>query len=123
MGTATLIGAICCLLLALQWGGTTYPWNSPKVIGLLVGFGLLVMAFVILQYFLGEGASIPLSLMRQRSVLVGSIFLFFIQTSSYIVSPQTNSSSLDIRPQILLILAIRKITSFLSTSKQCKEFR
>lgn len=85
LGTTLLISAVCCLLLALQWGGTTYPWNSSKVIGLIVGFGVLTISFVALQYVLGKKASMPIWLMRQRSVLVGSIFLFFIQTSSYIV--------------------------------------
>jgi MFS family permease len=32
-GAMFLIGAIVCLLLALQWGGTTYPWKHSKVWG------------------------------------------------------------------------------------------
>jgi hypothetical protein len=31
-GTAAFIPAIICLLLALQWGGTKYPWGSGRII-------------------------------------------------------------------------------------------
>ncbi|KAL9090876.1 MAG: hypothetical protein Q9165_005084 [Trypethelium subeluteriae] len=33
VGAFLLICAIVCLLLALQWGGTTYPWHDSKVWG------------------------------------------------------------------------------------------
>lgn len=38
-----------CLVLALQWGGTVYPWSNSRVWGLLLGFGLLTILFVGLQ--------------------------------------------------------------------------
>jgi hypothetical protein len=33
-----------CLLLPLQWGGTTYPWSDPKVYALFPVFGVLLVA-------------------------------------------------------------------------------
>ncbi|KAL9063117.1 MAG: hypothetical protein Q9157_008409 [Trypethelium eluteriae] len=33
VGAFLLICAIVCLLLALQWGGTTYPWHDSKIWG------------------------------------------------------------------------------------------
>lgn len=42
VGALFLIGAIVCLLLALQWGGVKYPWHDSKVWGNLLGFGLYV---------------------------------------------------------------------------------
>lgn len=86
LGAALIIGAVCCLLLALQWAGTTYPWRSSQVIGLLVGFFLLTIAFAGLQWKLGERGTIPPRIMCQRTVLFGCLFLFFMQTSAYIVS-------------------------------------
>lgn len=50
-----LIGAILltcgttCLLLALQWGGTTYSWKNSKVWGCLIGFVVISSIFIALQ--------------------------------------------------------------------------
>ncbi|KAI9879023.1 MAG: hypothetical protein M1830_009822 [Pleopsidium flavum] len=82
-GAILIISSICCLLLALQWGGTTYPWRSSTVVGLFVGFGLLFVAFGLLQWRLSERATIPLRLLRQRTVLMGSLYLFFLQMTNF----------------------------------------
>ena len=93
IGTVILVGAISCLLLALQWGGQSLPWNSGKVIGLLVGFGVLVLLFGIVEFILGEKATIPLRILRQRSIWTGAGFLFFNQMSNYTVSLRGASPS------------------------------
>src|SRR5215469_7041825 len=41
VGAALASAATICLLLGLTWGGQTYPWASPQVIGTLVGAGVL----------------------------------------------------------------------------------
>ena len=53
-GAFLLIAAFVCLLLALQWGGTTYPWSNSRVWGCLLGFGILIFAFVGLQVHLED---------------------------------------------------------------------
>ncbi len=40
IGTALFMPAVICLLLALQWGGTTYAWDSGRIIALFVLFGV-----------------------------------------------------------------------------------
>ncbi|KAH6663434.1 major facilitator superfamily domain-containing protein [Halenospora varia] len=77
IGTVTFIGSICCLLLGLQWGGQTYPWKSSKIIGLFIGFGLLFGLFTFVQWKRGEYATIPLRIIRQRSVAMVVCLLFF----------------------------------------------
>ena len=52
-GAFLLICGIVCLLLALQWGGTTYPWHDSKVWGCILGFGLIIGCFIALQFKLG----------------------------------------------------------------------
>lgn len=84
-GALILISAICCLLLALQWGGSTLPWKSSKVIGLLIGFGLLISLFALIEWRLEEKATIPLRFLKQRSLLMGASFGFLIYASNYIV--------------------------------------
>ena len=84
-GTAILVAAVCCMLLALQWGGTKLPWRSSKIIGLLVGFGLLVALFGYSQYRLGDRATIPRKILLQRSILMSCGYIFFINMSNYTV--------------------------------------
>ncbi|KAI6088752.1 MFS general substrate transporter [Hypoxylon rubiginosum] len=43
-GTVSILAVTLLLLLGLDFGGETFPWNSPKVICLLV-FGTLVIGF------------------------------------------------------------------------------
>ncbi|KAJ7064712.1 major facilitator superfamily domain-containing protein [Mycena amicta] len=75
-GTLTFIPAIVCLLLAMQWGGTKYPWNSGRIIALFVVFGVLLIAFSIIQARVGDAGTVPPRILKQRSVWAGSIFAF-----------------------------------------------
>ncbi len=54
LGAFFLICAIVCLLLALQWGGSVYPWSDSRVFGCLIGFGLFLAVFLCLQFKLGD---------------------------------------------------------------------
>lgn len=78
VGTVAFIGAITCLLLALQWGGQSLPWSSSKIIGLFVGFGCLGIIFIVMQWKRGEYATIPLRVIRQRTVAMIICLLFFV---------------------------------------------
>ncbi|KAA8572234.1 hypothetical protein EYC84_002860 [Monilinia fructicola] len=86
IGTVTFLGAICCLTLALQWGGQIKPWHSSQIVGLLLGFCLLAIAFCYVQTRRGENALIPPRVLRQRSIFVGSLYLFFVGMLVYIYS-------------------------------------
>jgi EmrB/QacA subfamily drug resistance transporter len=41
LGAVLLAGAVICLVLLASWGGTTYPWGSPAIIGLGVATAVL----------------------------------------------------------------------------------
>ncbi len=83
-GTALVMGASLCLLLALQYGGVTHSWKSSLVIGLLVGFGLMVIALIIVEIWQGERAMLTPRLMRQRTVWVNSLWGFFFAGAYFI---------------------------------------
>lgn len=73
-GTVIFLPMIICLLLALQWGGSTYPWSSGRVIALFVVFGVLLAIFVSIQFYVGEQATIPPRIIKQRSVAASAWF-------------------------------------------------
>jgi hypothetical protein len=75
-GTGVFIPAIVCLLLALQWGGTKYPWGSWRIILLFVCFGILVTAFVAVQVWKQDSATIPPNIVKKRSVWAAATFSF-----------------------------------------------
>ncbi|QKX61430.1 uncharacterized protein TRUGW13939_08578 [Talaromyces rugulosus] len=84
LGTALIIGASLALLLALQYGGVTHPWNSSVVIGLFVGFGVMVIALIIIEIWQGERAMLTPRLMRQRTVWVNSVWGFFFAGAYFV---------------------------------------
>lgn len=67
-GLLVLLPTIICLLLALQWGGSKYPWNDGRIIALLVLFGLLAIGFLVVQWRMGDNATVPARILRQRTV-------------------------------------------------------
>lgn len=74
LGTAILAPAMLCLLLALQWGGTLYRWDDTRVIALFVLSGVLLSGFLLTEWRLGEKASLPFRILRNRSLLAGAFF-------------------------------------------------
>ncbi len=42
VGATLLAGFATCVVLATSWGGTTYPWGSPEIIGLFVASVVLL---------------------------------------------------------------------------------
>ena len=75
-GTAVFMPAIICLLLALQWGGTQYPWNSWRIIFLLVLFGVLIIIFLFIQHKQQDLGTVPPRIIAKRSVWASSLYSF-----------------------------------------------
>ncbi|CRG86134.1 Putative HC-toxin efflux carrier TOXA [Talaromyces islandicus] len=73
-GTLAFLPGIVCLILALQWGGTTYAWSNGRIIALFVLFGVLMIAFVFVQRWKQETASVPPRLAKMRSIGAGFWF-------------------------------------------------
>lgn len=49
LGAVTLVGAVVCLIFALELGGKMYDWNSAQIVGLFVGFALFAVMFLIAE--------------------------------------------------------------------------
>ncbi|KAF1364938.1 MFS transporter [Lizonia empirigonia] len=82
-GAVFLICAIVSLLLALQWGGFTYAWSDSKVWGTLLGFGLLILVFVAIQFYQKDRATIPLRVFKQRTIWVSCVFSALLSMALY----------------------------------------
>ena len=85
LGPVFFIPAVVCLLLGLQWGGAQYPWKSPTIIGLFVGFGVIMSIWLYSQYRLGERATIPFRILTQQTVLFTSLYSFFLYSALVIL--------------------------------------
>lgn len=84
LGCVFIISAVVCILLAFQWGGQSLPWNSATVVGLLVGFVLILGLFALSQWKQGSDATLPAWLFKQRSLLAGGLFSFFFSMPTYV---------------------------------------
>jgi hypothetical protein len=71
VGFALFAPPCIMFLIAISWGGTTYPWNSATVIGLLCGSAGLIALFAAWSIYRGDDALMPPSVLRQRSLIFG----------------------------------------------------
>ncbi|KAF2273807.1 major facilitator superfamily transporter [Westerdykella ornata] len=84
-GSIAFLASIICLLLALQLGGTIYAFSNGRIVALFVLFGVLLLAFVALQFWGGKNATIPLSVLKQRSILFGMFYMFCVGAHFFIL--------------------------------------
>jgi hypothetical protein len=85
-GTFTIMAGVICFILALQWGGQKKPWSSSDVIGTLVGFGLITILFLVIEYYQGERANIVGRLLKDRTSWTGMAFIFFLAGGFFLLT-------------------------------------
>lgn len=73
-------------LIALEWGGSTYPWNSATIIGLFCGSAGSLALFLVWEYKKGDSAMIPFEMMQQPAIYSACLNLFFLYANSLITS-------------------------------------
>ncbi|PWY93640.1 putative efflux pump antibiotic resistance protein [Aspergillus sclerotioniger CBS 115572] len=84
LGTMVFMPAVVCVLLALQWGGITYEWNSGTIIALFVLFGVLLLAFLAIQWRAQDNATVPPRLFRLRTIWSCAIYEFTLGAGFFI---------------------------------------
>ena len=84
VGVALAMSGTTCFILALQYGGVAHDWSSSVVIGLIVGFGLLIIALIAWEIWLGDYAMMLPRLYKSRSLSATAPYQFFFM-GSYIV--------------------------------------
>ncbi|OQE35444.1 hypothetical protein PENCOP_c013G00888 [Penicillium coprophilum] len=86
LGTFFFLPAIICLLLALQWGGTQYAWNNPRIIALFVVAGVLIIAFVAVQIWQNEKATLPPRIVCNRNIWSAAWYAFTLNAAYFVFS-------------------------------------
>ncbi|KKK20441.1 hypothetical protein ARAM_002914 [Aspergillus rambellii] len=76
VGVILFVPSIVCLILALEWGGTTYAWSAPKIIGLLATFAVLLVAFIVFETLTPATAVAPSRVVLNRSIMGSMVFIF-----------------------------------------------
>ncbi|MEX2503459.1 MAG: MDR family MFS transporter [Egicoccus sp.] len=71
LGATLMVGAVVSLLLATEWGGNDYAWNSPTILALLIGGATAAVLFVLRQAVATQPI-LPLRLFSNRTFALSS---------------------------------------------------
>jgi MFS family permease len=125
IGLLIFVPAVISLLLALQWGGSTYPWNNGRIIALLILFGVLSIAFIAFEKWKGVEAALPIHIITQRSVAAAAwnafcngaaffLLIYYIPFWQQVVrNASAASSGVSLLPFILAVVVMANLVGFL----------
>ncbi|KAH7124128.1 major facilitator superfamily domain-containing protein [Dendryphion nanum] len=77
LGSLTMVSGTIMLLLGLEFGGVSYPWNSATVICLIVFGALTIGLFFFIEYRFAPYPLMPLHIFSNRSNLAALGTCFF----------------------------------------------
>lgn len=81
LGALLLVVATALLLLALNWGGSAYPWASREILGLLACSAVFWSAFA-LRLMRAAEPLISLEVLSNPIVLAGTASMFLLQAAN-----------------------------------------
>ncbi len=82
LGIITLTPALILGLLALSWGGSTYPWLSPVILGMGAATLVLLVVFVLVEKR-AEDPLLPLELLGRPIVALSVLASFAISVAMF----------------------------------------
>jgi hypothetical protein len=73
-GMTMFILGVGLVILAIQWGGTSYAWSSPATLVPLIVGGMLCIAFFVYEYLLGPGRFAARMFPKQVPMIPSTLF-------------------------------------------------
>jgi hypothetical protein len=83
VGFALFAPAVLQLLLALQYGGNAYAWNSYHVIGLFCGSVTTFVVWFVWNMYRGNSALLPHSMIGRTAVWASGVYQGFLMAAVY----------------------------------------
>jgi MFS family permease len=83
VGFTLFAPAVLQLLLALQFGGNKYLWNSSQVIGLFCGAAVTFAIWLLWNRHKGDDALLPHSMISRRTVWSAGLYQAFLMAAVY----------------------------------------
>ncbi|KAI5855061.1 major facilitator superfamily transporter [Durotheca rogersii] len=126
LGLVFFLPSIICFLLAMEWAGIQYDWSDWRIIVVMVFFGVLLVAFVADQFFMGEDATVPVRLAKQRTIAAVSWYNMFsfgaFNTAFYFIplyfqgikNTSAEDSGIRMIPLVVVQVVVIVITGILS---------
>jgi EmrB/QacA subfamily drug resistance transporter len=134
IGFAALPLALVAVLLATTWGGTTYPWASWQIISLFVVGALILIGFLINEYY-AEEPVLPLKLWKNSvfslsnisnmaiaMTMFGAIFFIPVYAQGVIGVNVTNSGAVLIPLTASMIVVSIAVGRLITRTGRYKEF-
>ncbi|KAG0299650.1 hypothetical protein BGZ98_009870 [Dissophora globulifera] len=84
-GAFSLVCGLVLILLPLNWGGSTYAWNSGIIIGLFCAGAVVLSIFSLIEWKQATEPIIPFRLFRNRTAAAGFLTCFFIGMGFFII--------------------------------------
>ena len=81
LGALLLVAATALLLLALNWGGSEYPWLSREILGLLA-CSTVIWSFFALRLLRAAEPLVSLEVLGNPIVLAGTLSMFLLQAAN-----------------------------------------
>lgn len=135
LGFVLLAGFAIQLLLALEWGGGRFPWNSSVIIGMLCGSVATLVLFCYVQHRKGDRALIPLRIAGQRVVFCGCIVFGILMTCSFqrtfympmyfqsVMNATAMMSGVYMLPNVISQVAATLVSGYMGESSPSRDIR
>jgi EmrB/QacA subfamily drug resistance transporter len=134
VGFAALPLALVAVLLATTWGGTTYPWDSWQIISLYAAGALVLIGFLVNEYYASEPV-LPLRLWKNSvftlsnvsnmaiaMCMFGAIFFIPVYAQGVIGVNVTNSGAVLIPLTASMIVVSIIVGRLITRTGRYKEF-